>query len=58
MHTMMNHRVGTDIEKVDVQTRIPAEKSGVQILEEQFFSPPKRPDQLWGLTGAGCFTRA
>jgi len=46
LHTMMNHRVGTDIAKVDVQTRIPAERSGLQIMAAGFFSPPKRPDQL------------
>ena len=58
MHKMMNHRVGTDIAEVDVQTRIPAERSGVRILAAKFFCPPKRPDRLWGLTGTGGFIRA
>ena len=55
MHTMVIHRVGTDIAKVDVQIRIPAERSGLQIPATQFFSPPKRPDRLWSLTGTGGF---
>lgn len=46
---MMTHRVGTNRAKVDVETRILAERSGVQILAAQLFSPPQRPDRLWGL---------
>ena len=38
MHTMMTHRVGTDVAKVDIKTRIPVERSGVQILAAQFLA--------------------